>query len=74
MGNIRYKGDNYTRYSTDTTIVPNPEGDATEQLIKLGIDGIIYGIFHYAELTSDQYDQLSEEEKNNGTAYFIKDK
>ena len=25
------------------------------------------------EITQEQYDALSEEEKNNGTTYFIKD-
>lgn len=44
MGNVRYKGDNYTRsnLSSGTQVVPNPEGEATETLNKIGIDDTIY--------------------------------
>lgn len=44
MGNVRYKGDNYTRsnLSSGSNVVPNPEGEATETLNKIGIDETIY--------------------------------
>ena len=37
------------------------------------LDGTIQVDEHVREITQEQYDALSEEEKNNGTTYFIKD-
>ena len=44
MGNVRYKGDNYTRssLSSGSNVVPNPEGEATETLNKIGIGDTVY--------------------------------
>ena len=59
-----------------STVVPNPTGTATATLTKLGIDNVVYEIqggSEYLELTQAEYDNLTPEQKMNGTIYFITD-
>ena len=57
-----------------TTVVANPEGEATEELEKLQDGNDIYSIpEENVEINKDQFDALPAATKNNGKAYFIPD-
>lgn len=57
-----------------TTVVANPEGEATDELEKLQVGNDIYSIpEENVEINKDQFDALPAATKNNGKAYFIPD-
>lgn len=60
-----------------TDVEANPQGAATADLTKIGIDNVIYnlaaGNTDYQELTQAQYDALTPAQQSNGTLYFITD-
>lgn len=57
-----------------TTVVANPEGEATDELEKLQVGNDIYSIpEENVEINKAQFDALPAATKNNGKAYFIPD-
>lgn len=60
--------------SGGTTVVANPEGEATDELEKLQVGNDIYSIpEENVEINKAQFDALPAATKNNGKAYFIPD-
>ena len=57
-----------------TTVVANPEGEATDELEKLQVGNDIYSIpEENVEISKAQFDALPAATKNNGKAYYIPD-
>lgn len=58
-----------------STVIPNPTGTPTDTLDTVSIDGTIYEIqgggSSAIQLTQAEYDALTQEEKENGTIYFV---
>lgn len=74
---LRKLGIDGTVYSIEgsgTEVMANPVDDATDALLKLSVDDVVYSVGNakYNELMDDEYEALSDDDKNNDTIYFAK--
>ena len=56
-----------------SNVIPNPEDAATDTLTKLSVDGDVYGIKSYQEITKAEYDALPASKLTDDILYCITD-
>lgn len=58
--------------SMGTSVIPNPDGSATEVLKKIKIDEDIYKVADVEEVTEEQYTALPSTKNSDDTVYMVK--
>ena len=72
---IYYMGTEYGNTGGGSSVTPNPTDPATDALTSIEIDGTVYSVgggdASAEEITLSDYNELTTEEKNDGTIRFI---